>query len=340
MVNVENHNELLQFLLDQKLLSPRDKPLFENLHGGVSNRTVLVRHADGKGWVVKQALKKLRVREDWFSEPERIHHEAAGLRQLASLTCPDSIPDFIFEDRTHHILIMEAVPEPHVNYKTLLLKKPPGQKHVEDFANLLADIHLNSYRKRSQLSDIFYDTNFFENLRLDPYYSFSAKQLPAAAPFLHQLIENTRARSLTLVHGDYSPKNILIYKERLILLDHEVIHFGDPAFDVGFAMAHYLGKAHHCTSNRDAFYIAARLFWQTYFSRTDSAIWADKLEEYCTQHLLGCLMARAIGKSPLEYLDQKKREVQKISTLKLMQGQDQKMLLLINQFKEQLEQYE
>jgi aminoglycoside phosphotransferase (APT) family kinase protein len=41
-------------------------------------------------------------------------------------------------------------------------------------------------------------------------------------------LENTRE---CLVHGDYSPKNMLIGKGRLVLLDCEVAWDGDPAFD-------------------------------------------------------------------------------------------------------------
>ncbi len=62
------------------------------------------------------------------------------------------------------------------------------------------------------------------------------------------------------MHGDYSPKNILIHKDRLVLLDHEVIHFGDPAFDLGFSMTHFLSKAHHLPAQRREFASAAGSF--------------------------------------------------------------------------------
>ena len=340
MINIENHHELLTFLLEQKLSHHLDGLDFTNLHGGVSNRTVLIQKPDGNGWVVKQALEKLRVKEDWYSKPERIHHEANGIRELAFLTPEGSIPKFIYENKAQHILIMEAVPEPHTNYKTLLLKQPPEQKHCQDFANLLADIHLNSYNNKHDLSLIFQDTSFFENLRLDPYYAFSARQLPDAAPFLNHLIQKTRLRKRTLVHGDYSPKNILIYQDKLVLLDHEVIHFGDPAFDVGFAMAHFLSKAHYLISSRHLFFNLAEIFWKTYFNRTGSAVWADELETYCQQHLLACLLARAIGKSPLEYLDEKLRETQKSIVLSMIKENIHSIPTLINTFREQLKSHE
>ena len=59
----------------------RGQPVsFSKLLGGVSNRTVRVMWADGHGWVLKQALTKLRVNADWFSSPERVQVEAKALR--------------------------------------------------------------------------------------------------------------------------------------------------------------------------------------------------------------------------------------------------------------------
>jgi hypothetical protein len=61
-------------------------PIVRVLAGGISNRTVLVDRPEvGEAWVVKQALPKLRVVVDWFSDPERIHREALGLRWLEEL---------------------------------------------------------------------------------------------------------------------------------------------------------------------------------------------------------------------------------------------------------------
>lgn len=340
MINIENHDQLARFLIAERLCSDPERVYFENLFGGVSNRTVKVNFTDGRKWVAKQALTKLRVKEDWFSDPDRIHREAEGLRQLAQLTEQGSVPPFIYENVPHHILIMGAVAEPHENYKTLLLKKDPVPKFAAQFANLLADIHLNSFRRKEKLSSLFSDTSYFENLRLDPYYRFSAERLPEASFFLQELIRRTRARKLTLVHGDFSPKNILIHDQRLILLDHEVIHFGDPAFDIGFAMAHFFGKALFRISHRQSFFDMAQLFWRTYIDRTGSGAWAENLEFHCLNNLLGCLLARAIGKSPLEYLNEGQRHLQKTVVSSLIRDVPGTMDELFLQYKEQLEAHE
>jgi tRNA A-37 threonylcarbamoyl transferase component Bud32 len=268
--------------------------------------------------VLKQALEKLRVSVDWFSDPERVHREALGLRWLQELAPPGSITPLVFEDHEHHLLAMEAVPEPHENWKTMLLEGQVRDEHVEQFGRLLGEVHRNAHERREELAPIFEDRSFFESLRLEPYYGYTATQVPPAADFLHALVDETRACRISLTHGDYSPKNILVHEGRLVLLDHEVIHFGDPAFDLGFSLTHFLSKAHHLPDRRVAFAKAANLYWWTYLRAVGEADWVGDLEPRAVRHTLGCLLGRVAGRSPLEYLDEEERHRQKETVLALM----------------------
>ncbi len=45
-----------------------------------------------------------------------------------------------------------------------------------------------------------------------------------------------------LVHGDVSPKNILVGVNGPVILDAECAWYGDPAFDVAFCLNHLLLK--------------------------------------------------------------------------------------------------
>ena len=108
----------------------------------------------------------------------------------------------------------------------------------------------DAIEQRNELQSIFADRTFFEALRLEPYYRYTALRTPASADFYDALITDTLSHALTLVHGDYSPKNVLVHHDQLVLLDYEVAHWGDPAFDVGFALTHLLSKAHHIAPRR------------------------------------------------------------------------------------------
>jgi 5-methylthioribose kinase len=318
VVDIEDAEDLLRYLRQTGRIERDETPVIRTLRGGVSNKTILLQRPDGSRWVLKQALPKLRVQVDWFSDPARIHVEANSLRYLTRVTPPNSTPALLFEDMQHHLLAMEAVPEPHENWKEQLLSGTLDLDLVRQFGRLLATIHRKSHDLRHHLSSIFESRVFFETLRLEPYYEFSAERVPEAKPFLGALIEENRGQCVTLVHGDYSPKNILVHEGHLVLLDHEVVHFGDPAFDLGFSLTHLLSKALHLEAHRPLFLAAALQYWETYVTEIDSAPWFAGVESRATKNTAACLLARTAGRSPLEYLSDWERRKQRDAALYLI----------------------
>jgi hypothetical protein len=317
-LDIERHDALLAYLRTAGHIASGESPAFTTLTGGVSSRTVLVERADGPDWVIKQSLAKLRVAVDWYSNPERIHREALGIRWLSDLAPPSTVPALVFEDEAQHLLGMSAVPQPHCNWKAALLAGTVDTELVRQFGHLLGTIHGRASERRTEIAGVFGDRSVFESLRIEPYYGYTATQVPESAPFMAQLITTVRARGLTLVHGDYSPKNILVHDGRLVLLDHEVIHFGDPAFDLGFSLAHFLSKANHVQRRREAFTAAAETYWRAYRQSLGEPEWAADLEEHAVRNTLGCLLARVAGRSTLEYLPGAERERQREVVLGLM----------------------
>lgn len=317
-MNIEQPDELRRYLIDRGHLASDATARIERIDGGVSNRTMRVRFDDGTGWVLKQALAKLRVEVDWFSDPARIVREALGMRRLGELLPAGTVPRLLFEDPAEHLLAMTEVPEPHANWKQVLLAETPERNHVHQSAELLGTLHARALDRAAELKTEFADVSFFESLRLEPYYEYTAERVLEAAAFLTQLLVDTRQQRRTLVHGDYSPKNILIHAGRLVLLDHEVIHWGDPAFDVGFFLAHLLSKAHHCRDRRDAFLDAVVEWWNEYVRHTASVEPRRSLEARCVRHTLACLLARVRGRSTLEYLDEQERSRQTQIVVRLM----------------------
>lgn len=336
-INIEHPEELLSFLRARGILGPDEQPVLRTLKGGVSNRTVLVECPERAGFVVKQALSRLRVAVEWCADPRRIHREARGLEYLRHLCPPGSIPQLLFEDRREHLIGMQAVPEPHCNWKDMLLEGRVNLDHIGQFASLLGAIHSRSWADPELAQSEFADRSFFESLRLEPYYLYSAQQVPDARAFLEQLIEETMAVRLALVHGDYSPKNILVHDDRLILLDHEVTHFGDPAFDVGFSLTHLLSKALHVTFRRREFLDAAQSYVRTYLDSVRRNEGFDALEARAVRHTLGCLLARVAGRSPLEYLTPAERQAQLRISLQGMLQPPVHLSALIHAFSEEID---
>ena len=329
-LDIEDHAQLCAYLRRSGRLEPGAELEARTLRGGVSSRAVWVRLPSGAEWVLKQALAKLRVKTDWFSDPARIGREAEGLRACARIASRGATPELVFEDSVNLIVAMTAVPQPHDNWKQLLLGGQVSIDHFTQFAELLAALQVRSYEQRCDLAALFADRSYFETLRIEPYYRYTAGRVPEAAAFYEELITDTLAQRDCFVHGDFSPKNVLVHDGRLVLVDFEVVHWGDPAFDVGFSMTHLLAKAGHVSGHRRSLAAAALHYWKTY-----SAAVAPRfagLEKRVIRHTLGCRLARVDGRSPLEYLDVTGRETQRASALALMHRMPETMPELIESF--------
>jgi 5-methylthioribose kinase len=335
-IDVENFDELARYLRATHRIDETETPTFRILSGGVSNKTILVARRNGEQWVIKQALPKLRVESDWFSDPERILVEANGLRYLPHITPPGSITPLIFEDRSQHMLAMVAVPQPHENWKRRLLAGSVEMQYFQQFAQIIGSIHSQSTNSCHQLDTVFSAKQHFYALRLEAYYEYTANIVPEAATFLRDLAGSTMSRTDALVHGDASPKNVLVHHDRLILLDHEVLHFGDPAFDVGFSMTHFLSKALHLPTQRDQLLEAALFYWRVYFTIVSEMPWAADLSTRAARHLIAALLARVSGRSPLEYLSQEERLIQRQFAIEMINEEPATLEGVVTGFKQRI----
>jgi 5-methylthioribose kinase len=269
------------------------------LGGGVSN-TVLLAESEDTRLVLKQALAKLRVQEDWFANRSRIHRESRAMRTLQPHLPEGSIPQVVFEDPQNYIYAMQAAPPGATDWKTLLLRGEVQQETAVAVARIL-NAQVNSSFRDPSAAKAFGDQTCFDELRLDPYYRFTASRHCDLAPWFEDRIAAVQRNACALVHGDFSPKNFLVNGHRVMLIDFEVIHYGDPAFDSGFLLNHLLLKSIHRPEWASQYKRAALAFWRTL------ALPIEHFERETVAHL-GCLMlARVDGKSPAEYLTQSER---------------------------------
>jgi len=269
------------------------------LGGGVSNTVLLVENGSSR-FVVKQALPKLRVEQDWFCERDRIFREADALRMLAPLLPPDSVPAVLLEDRQNFAFRMTAAPRRAETWKTILLRGNVDLATAEAIGRMLGSMIRGTWRS-ALFAERFGDRTVFDQLRLDPYYRTAAKRHPDLAPVVDSLIETTLSRQYCLVHGDWSPKNFLVSDQGLMAIDFEVAHFGDPSFDAAFMLNHLLLKSFFRPEFGNQYAAAARCFWNTLDTYT-RPVAGDWFESGTLQHLGGLLLARIDGKSPAEYI--------------------------------------
>lgn len=263
------------------------------LAGGVSN-VVLQVSAGDTVVVVKQARERLRVADDWRADPARSQAEAEALRVLGALT-PDAVPHVIDADPDRHTLTISAAPGHWTTWKTELLAGTVRAGVAGELGALLAEWHRST--AGAPLDPLLERTDLFDQLRLNPYFGTAATRRPAFATRLADVTAEVRRRRRCLVLGDFSPKNILVGDDGTWVIDLEVAHRGDPAFDVGFLLCHLIAKSVHRTDRNREMLAAAERFLFAY----GTGFGADDAE-HLSRVLGALLVARVAGSSPLEYL--------------------------------------
>jgi 5-methylthioribose kinase len=292
------------------------------LAGGVSNVVLLVELPDrGQRFVLKQARAKLRVKEDWQCSIERIWREVETLRICGSLLQVSSpqtdgwvaaVPQILWEDRDNYAYAMTAAPPEHKTWKEILLagELEASQQIATCCGRLLGRLHAASWNCH-HIAKRLDDRAFFDQLRLDPYYFQIGRVHPNLADCTQQLVESVSHHRQCLVHGDFSPKNLLVWPGQVLLIDFEVGHYGDPAFDLGFFLTHLVLKSIWSGPRRAEYLQLVTRFWEAYrpvLARAASEIEICQLEARACWNLAGCMLARVDGKSPVDYLTSQHQE--------------------------------
>lgn len=283
--------------LGRRLHIPSDQIAIRELAGGVSS-AVLLAEAPGVRLVLKQSLAQLRVAEDWFCGRERIWQEAAALRMLSPVMPSGSIPEVVFEDRENYLYAMTAAPADAETWKAQLLRGECDASVAEEAGLLLARLFRAGWNSPEMALE-YGNRQVFEELRLTPYYRQCAERHPDLAVYFDDLADNYAQRCCTLVHGDWSPKNLLVALGEVMAIDFEVIHYGDPAFDAGFLLNHLLLKTFHLPDLQERFAVLAEAFWASLIAEMPPTDW---FASATMRHWAGLLLARVDGRSPAEYI--------------------------------------
>ena len=274
------------------------------LSGGVSSEIYLVEDGE-KRFVVKRALPKLRVKDNWFADVSRNASERDYIACVSRMM-PGTVPQLYFSCPGEGYFGMEFLDESFTNWKDLLLAGQLRIRHAELAGNILGEIH----RRTTCIEGLrtqFDTTAIFHQLRIEPYLLTTGARHPALQAIFDAEARRIEATREALVHGDFSPKNILISGDRMVLLDCEVAWYGDPAFDVAFLLNHlFLKSLYHA---RKALELEAivDVFWRAYVRNRSNAD-ANQMEKRLVPLLLMLLLARVDGKSPVEYLTSRKQE--------------------------------
>ena len=292
-------NDILAVLRRGAMLDFEAEPAGEPLTGGVSSDIWRVDLASGPV-CVKRALARLKVRADWRAPVERSGYEAAWI-EIAREVSPSAAPELLYIDQAAGAVVMTFFPPDRYRlWKTVLQAGVADRDTAAAVGTQLARIHAATAR-RDDVAARFPTDAIFHDIRLEPYLLATARAHPSLAGALGRLVRRTATTKLALVHGDVSPKNILLGPDGPVFLDAECAWYGDPAFDLAFCLNHLLLKCLWAPAVTPGFLGCYDALADSYL---DGVTWEPRrqLEARAAALLPALFLARIDGKSPVEYV--------------------------------------
>jgi 5-methylthioribose kinase len=271
----------------------------EPLSWGVSNAVFRV-ETPGRAFVLKQSRERLRTRDLWISDLDRIFREQEVMEVLGPLLPEGTVPRVLFVDRENYLFAMTHAPAEARVWKEALLAGEVDVRIADRAGTILGLIHEQTARQPERIEP-FRDATVFVQLRVDPFYRRIQERRPEVAVSVERLVGQMLTIKEALCHGDYSPKNILTHGRGFTLVDYETAHFGDPTMDLGFFLSHLLLKSLKRCEERERYFELTRAFWRAYGSEVRFRS-LDELMARGIGHLAVCMLARIDGTSPVDYL--------------------------------------
>ncbi|MCZ6859136.1 MAG: phosphotransferase [Alphaproteobacteria bacterium] len=281
------------------LAGPDEVPRLTRLAGGVSSDIWRADLHDGPV-CIKRALAQLRVPQIWKAPVERGRYEWEWIR-FANAVAPGAAPRALAFDEEAMLVVMAWLPpEDNPLWKAELHAGRADPEFAGSVGRTLAMIH-GASAGRQDIAERFPADEIFYAIRLEPYLIATARVHDDLAPRLQALAATTATTKRALVHGDVSPKNIMVGKNGPVFLDAETAWYGDPAFDLAFCLNHMLLKCLWTPASTNAFLACFDALTGRYLEGVD---WEPRAElEARAAHLLPALfLARVDGKSPAEYI--------------------------------------
>ncbi|HWV96327.1 MAG TPA: aminoglycoside phosphotransferase family protein [Xanthobacteraceae bacterium] len=303
---------IIAFLRDAGLVPTDATARLEPLTGGVASDIWKV-EVDGRVFAVKRALAKLRVERDWQVPVTRNVSEVDWLRVAAGVV-PHAVPQVLAHDPAIGAFAMAYLdPVHHPVWKAELAAGRADAAFAAQVGRTIAGFHAATAHS-ADLARRFANDALFHAIRLEPYLEATAPTHPDIADALMRLSRETLATKIALVHGDVSPKNILVGPNGPVFLDAECAWYGDPAFDLAFCLNHMLLKCLWTPRARAAFLACFDALAAAYLARVNWEPVAD-LECRAARLLPALFLARVDGKSPVEYItaDNDKARVRRVA---------------------------
>ncbi len=245
-------NNVPGYLVAIGILRAGDAPVVAPAGDGNINWVRRVRVSDGRSWIVKQARRNLEKFPHYTADTARLVYESRYLDVARACDQGGVLPAVLHFDEANRILILQDIGEvPHMG--ELLIAGAGLDAELVVLAGFLARVHeatrgqcLEGRFRNDQMRRLHGDHIFVLPFRPNDFDLAPPMAARAAAMWKDAALVERADRAYlrylephgVLVHADVQSSNVLITKTGPVLLDAEIAHVGDPAFDLGTLVAH------------------------------------------------------------------------------------------------------
>jgi len=281
-----------------KLLNILNAESIEIFEHGYLNDVKRVLFED-KYYVIKQGNRTVARKYPIPLPDDRIKIEFDVISSFRNLI---EKPDFIIKPIcTDHknLIIFDCAPiVSETLFEKLLKEKKPNEELFVSIIKDLALLHSSTYDNQ-ELRSRFENNNGFLKIKIG-IQCLDATKEPELNGFISRFISESLKIKKVLLHGDFAPKNILVWNNNYLFIDFEESGFADPALDVGYFLAHLYIHQIICSepSWRGTISNLLDVYLKAFkFSHNDSQL-INRIEKY-----MGIfLMSRINSKAPANYI--------------------------------------
>ena len=184
-----------------------------------------------KSVIIKQALTKSRDASLLRMDQKSFNKMVSAQRFFGQVLGTDCVPEVLFEDAESLTVAMASAPEKAVPWRDLLLQgmvDPRLGSRAAECLKWMQDVSPND----PSIPAEFWESQKFEEEWLHINILLVRKQNPSLAGPLEELYQDLSVLREGVVHGSFTPDNILVADGKLTIIDFELAHIGSLSFDI------------------------------------------------------------------------------------------------------------